>query len=124
KQSSSGDGKFRLRIRAGHYQPMLEVLALIKRNRAGSQRSARARAWILRRAQASPANPAGKTKAIKPFGVVVGNARGEDSRLTRVSPELAPTELLKNRLQPFQPFDAVFLVSTLPREQKAIKILL
>ena len=55
---------------------MLDVLALIKRDRAGSQRSARARIWILWRAQTSPANPAGKTKTIKPFGVVVGNASG------------------------------------------------
>src|SRR5436305_12411344 len=41
EQSSSGDGKFSLRGCAGQYQPMLEVLALIKCNGAGSQRSAR-----------------------------------------------------------------------------------
>ena len=103
---------------------MLEVLALIKCDGAGSQRSARARVWILRRAQASPANAAGKTKAIEPFRIVVGNARGEDSGFPRGQRQLAAVELLQNRLQTFRPFDAVFGINTLPCEEKAIKILL
>src|SRR6266498_2864666 len=36
---------------------MSEILALIKRNGAASQRSARPRVWILWRAQTRPANP-------------------------------------------------------------------
>src|SRR6266849_7285636 len=102
---------------------MPKVLALIKRHGAGSQRSARARVWILWRAQTSPANPAGKTKAIKPFGIVVGNASSEDRRFPCGQRQLASIELLQNRLQTFSAFDAMSPISALPGEEKPIKIL-
>src|SRR4029077_19288574 len=102
---------------------MPEVLALIKRDGTGSQWSARPRVWILRRAQACPADPARKTKAIEPFRVVVGNTRGEDRGLPRGQRQLAPVQLFENRLQTFRTFDAVLRVGMLPCEEKAIKIL-
>src|SRR4029077_19916222 len=102
---------------------MPEVLALIKRDGAGSQRSARPRVWMCRRAQACPADPARKTKAIEPFRIVVGNARGEYRRFPRGQRQLAPIQLFENRLQTFRTFDPVLRVGTLPCEEKAIKIL-
>src|SRR5581483_5876622 len=103
---------------------MLEIQALIKRNRTRSQRSARARAWILRRAQTSPTDAAGKTKPIQPFWVVVGNTCGEDCGFPCCQRQLASVELLENRLQTFKAFDTMFPISALPREEKTIKILL
>jgi hypothetical protein len=123
EQSSAGTGELHLRIRLRQHQPMPEVLALIKRDRTGSQGSARTRVWILRRAQTSPANPAGKTKAIEPFRIVVGNTRRQDRGFPRGQRQLEAVELFEDRLQPFQTFDVMLRIGTLPCKQKSIKIL-
>ena len=102
---------------------MPEILALIKRNGAGSQRSACPRFWILRRAQTSLANPARKTKAIEPFRIVIRNTRREDCGFPRGQRQLAAVELFEDRLQPFQTFDVMLRIGTLPCKQKSIKIL-
>src|SRR6266480_1500096 len=102
---------------------MSEILALIKRNGAASQRSARPRVWILRCAQARPTNAARKTKAIEPFGVVVGNTCREDRGFPCGQWQLTSVELFENRLQTFRAFDAMLPIGALPREEKAIKIL-
>ena len=103
---------------------MPEVFALIKRDRGwfATERLV-ARVWILRRAQACPADPARKTKAIEPFRIVVGNTRGEDRGFPRGQRQLAAVQLFENRLQTFRAFDAMFRVGALPCEEKAIKIL-
>src|SRR5262245_29686804 len=102
---------------------MLQVLALIKCDGAGSQRSARPRVWILRHAQTPPTDPTRETEAIEPFRIVVGNTRGENRRLPRRQRQFAAVELLENRLQTFRAFDPVLRVGTLPCQEKAIKIL-
>src|SRR5438270_4731376 len=103
---------------------MLGVFAVIKRDRAGSQRSTRTSVWIFRYTQTSPIDAAGKTKAIEPFRIVLGNPCGEDRGFPRGQWQLASVELFKNRLQAFKALDTMFLIGALPREEKTIKILL
>ena len=123
EQSSARDREVHGRIRSGQDQPILQVLSLVKRDRAGSQRSAGTRARILWRAQPSPTDATRKTKAIKPLGIVLGNTRGEDRRFPSRQRQLAAVELFQHGLQTLRSFDAMIGVDPLPREQKPIKIL-
>src|SRR5437899_11058247 len=102
---------------------MQEVFAVIKRDRAGSQRSTGTSVWILRCTQTSPTDAAGKTKAIEPFGIIVSNPCGEDRGFPCRQWQLASVELFQNRLQAFKALDTMFLIGALPCEEKTIKIL-
>src|SRR5690242_6255860 len=104
-------------------QPVVKIFPLIQRDWACAQRRRRARVRILRRAQSSPANPPGKTKAIKPLWIVVSDTRAEDGGFPRRQRQLATVELFEDRLQTLDPFDAMIDIDVLPGKEKAIKIL-
>jgi hypothetical protein len=76
----------------------------------------------LRRAQTSPANPAGKTEPVQPFGIVIGHTRRKHGRFPRSQWQLATVKLFQDGLQAFQTFDPMFLVGSLPRKKKTIEI--
>src|SRR6476661_6809208 len=77
---------------------------------------------MLRRAQTSPANPTGKTEPVQPFRIVIGHTRWKHRRFPRSQWQLATVELFQDGLQPFQTFDPMFLVDSLPGEKKTIEI--
>src|SRR5439155_21974069 len=104
-------------------EPVLEILPLVKRNRAAPQRSDRVGIWISRRHQTSPADAAGKTKTIERFRIIIGNARRKHRRFPGRQRQLAAVELFQHRLQTFRSFNAMIDIDTLPREQKSIEIL-
>src|SRR6266496_1706347 len=70
-----------------------------------------------------PSQSGPKNKAVEPFRIVVANTRGEDRGFPRGQRKLAAVQLFENRLQTFRTFDAMFRISALPCEEKAIKIL-
>src|SRR4030095_13995010 len=100
----SADRKCGCRICLSQSQPVLEIFALVERNRTCSQWRECARVRLLRRAQTSPANATGKTKAIEPFGIVIGDAGAKNCRFPGGQRQLAAVKLLENRLQTFGAF--------------------
>src|SRR5205807_47394 len=122
KHSLASHRKFYCRVRRDQREPIGEIFAQIKRDWTRPQRRRCSCVGVLRGAQTSPANPAGKTEPVEPFGIVVGHTRLKHRRFPCSQWQLATVELFQDGLQALQPFDPMFLVSSLPREKKTIEI--
>ena len=77
----------------------------------------------MRPTEASPADATRKAKAIEPFWIVIGNTRSKNCRFPRGQRQLATIQLLKDRLQTFRTFNAMFCIGALPCEKKTVKVL-